>query len=549
MEADIHTPSVDQPVAPSAGHPDQPCAAADPPVDPDEPAQGAATEPPIYRDTDEPEPEMDAEACHDLAVDLQNLGRLAEAEAFYRAALGLDAERGDSWANLGLVLLRLGRAEAAVDCEREALRHDPDNIEALNNLGIAMHALNALSEAENHFRAILRLVPDHANAMLNLGVTRQSLGHLEEAETLYRCARALGADTARVCNNMALALAELDRLEAAETACRDALAANPDYPEAAVNLGMILLMRGKMAEAWPHYEARWRVAPLGQQAQLPAATRWTGQEPVYRRTILLLAEQGFGDALQFCRYAPMLARRGAKVIIAVPTALGRLMRSLQGIHQVVSPDDALPEFDLHCPLLSLPLAFGTTEATIPWRVPYLEADADAIERWQRVIPSAGDGGLRVGLVWAGARRAGQPHAAAIDRRRSMTLAALAPLAEVPGCVFVSLQLGPPARQTAAAPFPLVDVADRLTDFADTAALIEVLDLVVTVDTAVAHLAGALGKPVWLLNRFDACWRWPRDRDDSAWYPTMRLFRQTSPGDWDAVARRVAAALPGFRTYG
>jgi len=503
---------------------------------------------------------IDADLCHAVAVDLQNRGRGAEAETFYRAALALSPERPDSWANLGLTMLREGRAAEAVECERQALRIEPDNTEALNNLGIALHALNALPEAENHFRGVLRLDPEHANATLNLGVIRQSLGHLEEAETLYRRARALGVDEARVCNNLALALAELGRLEDAETTCRDALAANADYPEAAVNLAMILLMRGKLAEGWPWYEARWRVEPLAAQAQLPVATRWTGAEPVAGKTVLLLAEQGFGDALQFCRYTPLVAGLGAHVILAVPAALSRLMGSLKGVDRVVSQDDVLPAFDLHCPLMSLPLAFGTTEETIPCRVPYLEADPDATERARAMVASSGEGEaggeaeagatrLRIGLVWAGAHRPGQPHAAAIDRRRSMKLAEMAPLGDLPGCVFVSLQLGPPAAQIGAAPFPLIDVAGRLTDFADTAALIDTLDLVITVDTAAAHLAGALGKPVWLLSRFDACWRWGRERDDSPWYPTMRLFRQTAPGDWAGVMRRVADALPGFRTFG
>jgi hypothetical protein len=193
------------------------------------------------------------------------------------------------------------------------------------------------------------------------------------------------------------------------------------------------------------------------------------------------------------------------------------------------------------------MVFGTTETNIPARVPYLEADLDAMVGFEAALGETR--GLRVGLVWAGERRAGQPRAAAIDRRRSMSLADMAPLGDVPGCVFVSLQLGPPAKQLAEAPFPLLDLTDRLTDFAATAALIEVLDLVITVDTAVAHVAGALGKPVWLLNRFDGCWRWPRDRDDSAWYPTLRQFRQSIPGDWGEVMRRVAAALPGFQTFG
>ena len=401
---------------------------------------------------------------------------------------------------------------------------------------------------------MLHLDPDHANATLNLGVIRQSLGHLEEAETLYRHARALGVDEARVCNNLALALAELGRLEAAETVCRDALAANADYPEAAVNLGMILLMQFRLAEGWPWYEARWRVQPLLSLAQLPAETRWTGAEPITGKTILLLGEQGFGDVLQFCRYAPMVASLGARVILAVPATLSRLMGSLAGVDQVVSQDDVLPAFDLHCPLMSLPMAFATTEQTIPAQAPYLAVDPDAIVSWQAIIPppgntDAGTWGLRIGLVWAGASRPQQPHAAAIDRRRSMQLAQMAPLGALPGNVFVSLQLGPPAAQIETAPFPLIDVASRLTDFADTAALVATLDLIITVDTAVAHLAGALGKPVWLLSRHDACWRWGRDRDDTPWYPTMRLFRQTTPGDWAGVMQRVAAALPGFHMIG
>jgi Flp pilus assembly protein TadD len=496
--------------------------------------------------TAEPSPELDADMCHTIGDDLQRQGRLAEAEAYYRAALTLVPERADLWANFGLAVLNGGRPDEAVRCEREALRLDPDNVEALNNLGIAMHALNALPEAENHFRGVLRLAPEHANATLNLGVIRQCLGHLEEAERLYRRARALGVDEARVCNNLALALSEMDRLVEAEVACREALAARPGYPEASVNLGMILLSRGKMAEGWEHYESRWRVPPLSEQTQLPPETRWTGTEDLDGKTILLLAEQGFGDALQFCRYAPMVARLGAKVILAVASPLGRLMETLAGVDRVVSQNDPLPDFDFFCPLLSLPMVFGTTETTIPWRVPYLQADADAIADFGAALKETR--GLRVGLVWAGAGRLEQPRAAAIDRRRSMRFADMAPLGAVPGCAFVSLQLGAPAAQAAASPFPLIDLTDRLTDFADTAALIEALDLVITVDTAVAHVAGALGKPVWLLNRFDACWRWPRDRDDSAWYPTVRLFRQTKPGDWGEVIQRVAAALPGFQTF-
>ncbi len=501
--------------------------------------------------TTEPALDLSPDLCHQKAHELHVNGQLREAETIYRAALALDPGRAASWSALGLAVLKGGRADEAIACQREALRLDPGHAEAHNNLGIAMHSLNALAEAENHFHGVLRLDPGHASAMLNLGVIRQSLGYLEEAEALYRRARELGCDEPRVCNNLALVLAELGQFAEAEAVCRAALDAAPGYPEADINLGMILLMRGKLAEAWPHYEARWRVPPLALQRRLPAHKRWTGAQSVQGKTILLLAEQGFGDTFQFCRYVPLLADMGAEVVLAVPESLVRVMETVPGVARVAGETDAVPAHDLHCHLLSLPIAFGTTVETIPCRMPYLCADPRAVAAWDALIPAASDTiGPRVGLVWAGANRPDQPLAAAIDRRRSMVLADLAPLGAVPGCVFVSLQVGPPAKQAGSAPFPLIDVTGRLTDFADTAALIQTLDLVICVDTAVAHLAAAMGKPVWLLSRYDACWRWLQGtsetgREDSPWYPTLRLFRQTVAGDWGSVVGRVAEALAEF----
>ena len=497
--------------------------------------------------TPEPPPDLDPDLCHERGLELQRLGHTREAAAFYRAALARDPTRPDTWANLGLTILAQGLAAEAMYCQREALRLDPARVEAHNNLGIAAHALNALAEAENHFRGALRLCPDHANATLNLGVTRHSLGYTEEAETLYRRARELGADPARAANNLALCLVERDRLDEAEAACRAALAAAPGYPEAAVNLAMILLMHGRFREAWPHYEARWSVPPLANTARLPAATRWTGAQDLNGKTILLQAEQGFGDTLHFCRYAPMLAARGARVAISAPGALVRLMKSVPGVAVVADSGEPLPDHDFHCPMMSLPMAFDTVLETIPGSVAYLSPPADEAAAWRdRLAEAEIDGKLKIGLVWAGGQRPDQPQAAAIDRRRSMHLSTLLPLAGVKGCVFVSLQVGLPAKQAEMVPFPLIHAADGFVDFADTAALISALDLVIAVDTAVAHLAGALGQPVWLLSRFDACWRWLRGRDDTPWYPTMRLFRQTAPGDWDGVVRRATAALAQFQ---
>jgi hypothetical protein len=232
----------------------------------------------------------------------------------------------------------------------------------------------------------------------------------------------------------------------------------------------------------------------------------------------------------------------ANVVLEVPARLRRLLATLGGSVNVIAHGEKLPKFDLHCPLLSLPLAFGTTLATIPAAVPYLQADREQVMVWRRrlkVLP-----GLRVGIAWAGGLRPFDPLLRAIDLRRSITLGHFAPLTAIPGINLVSLQKGDPASQARTPPsgMELLDVTDELDDFADTASLVAALDLVITVDTAVAHLAGALGRPVWILNRFDACWRWLPGREDSPWYPTARLFRQPTPGDWDGVIANVCSAL-------
>ena len=480
-----------------------------------------------------------AQAEHNHGFHLHLHNRVREAEPFYHRAVALDPAFKEAWINLGLAALTQGRAEEALSCQRQALRLDPDCADAHNNLGMAHYAMGHVAEAENCFRAALRLRAEHPNAMLNLGSTRHILNDLEQAEALFRGALGLGVDPARGNSNLALALLQRMRPEEAELCCRAALAARPENPEARANLALALLLMGRMEEGWREYEARWQVEAMGGPAPMLQQPRWTGQA-LHGETVLLYAEQGFGDTLQFCRYAPMVAAAGGRVVLVVPKPLRRLMTTLDGVAEVRCEDDAmLPAFDYHSPLLSLPGAFGTTLATIPAPRSYLHADAS---RWSELL--AGCPGLKVGLVWAGKSRTAQPHAVAIDQRRSMRLADMEPLLQVGGCSFVSLQLGPPAAQMEWLPegLDLRDVSDRLTDWSDTADLIAGLDLVIAVDTAVVHLAGALGRPVWMLNRFDSCWRWLMHRDDSPWYPSMRQFRQTAPGDWNGVIQRVGDAL-------
>jgi Flp pilus assembly protein TadD len=476
---------------------------------------------------------------HERGFALHSHGLVKEAEPFYRAALSLDPDFKEAWINLGLAAFTLGRRDEAQACQREALRLDPETPDAHNNLGMIHYSQGHLAEAENCFRAALRLDSGHANATLNLGSVRQLEGHVEEAEGLFRRALALGGDPVRANSNLALALMEQVRPAEAEHCCREAMAVAPESPEARANLALALLTQGRLAEGWQAYESRWEVEAMGCPIPVLPQPRWTGQA-LNGETVLLYAEQGFGDVLQFCRYASMVAAAGGRVVLVVPKPLRRLMTTLDGVAELLTEEDGpLPPFDYHCPLLSLPFACNTTLETIPGPAAYLRADAAA---WADVLDPLP--GLKVGVVWAGKARTAQPHAVAIDRRRSMRLADMAPLFSVPGCSFVSLQLGPPARQMQALPDGAVlhEVSDRLDDWADTADLIMGLDLVIAVDTAVAHLAGALGKPVWMLSRFDACWRWFLDRDDTPWYPSMRIFRQAKRGDWAGVIERVRQAL-------
>ncbi len=483
-----------------------------------------------------PDPEIVAEQAYQAHV----RGEWEAADRAYRSVLAIQPDIAPCWSNLGLVLRARAKPDEAELAARTALRLSPDFADAHNSLGMAQHDLNRLAEAENSFRGALRLRPNHAAAWINLGLVRQKFGALEDAEACYREALRCGADFGRVGGNLGMVLLEQGRVEEAEAACRKALHQRPDNAEATVNLAMVLLLTGRFEEGWPAYESRLALArdPMPD----PPIAPWTGQESIAGRTILLRAEQGLGDTLQFCRYASLLADQGALVVLEAQKPLVRLLSSLRGVAAVIGIGDRLPHADLWCSVMSLPHLCGTTLTTIPSEIPYLSPDPSAQAAWGDRL--AGLTGLRVGLVWGGGTRPDQPHAMAIDRRRSMTLADMAPLGELKSCHFISLQLGDKAGQATRPPdgLELLDPTPLLSDFADTAALVANLDLIIAVDTSVAHLAGAIGTPVWLLNRFDTCWRWLLDRDDSPWYPGLRQVRQARPGDWAGVIARVKRAL-------
>jgi tetratricopeptide (TPR) repeat protein len=313
------------------------------------------------------------------------------------------------------------------------------------------------------------------------------------------------------------------------------IAINPTVPEAHYNYSLALLTLGDFQQGWEEYEYRLKCKGLFLRRDF-TQPQWDGS-PLEARTILLYAEQGVGDALQFIRYLPLVEQRGGRIIVECQAELQRLFQTTAERCQIVADGQPLPAFDLHCSLLSLPRVFQTTLANLPQTVPYLQADAEETRKWQHRL--ADDSPIvKVGLAWAG----NPDHKN--DRNRSMKLARLAPLGQAPGVRFFSLQKGATAAQAKTPPpgMDLVDWTEELKDFADTAALIANLDLVIAVDTAVVHLAGAMGKPVWTLLPFVPDWRWLLEREDSPWYPTMRLFRQNSWGDWDSVITRVADAL-------
>ena len=429
------------------------------------------------------------------------------------------------------------------------LKLDDSHAEAHSNRGVLLQDVGDLSGALSSLERAIDRKSDFAHAYSNRGNVLKEMNRLAEALLSYEQALQLDPDMAEAHTNRGNVLKDLNRLDESLASHDEALKLNPDLADARFNRSVVLLTQGDYERGFAEYEWRWRVAHgVGDRdRRRRIEPLWLGAEPLAGKSILLHGEQGLGDTIQFCRYVPLVAQRGARVILQVPPPLQRLMADLPGVAQCVADDDEAPACDFHCPLLSLPLAFGTTLQTVPAQMPYLRADAATVAAWRerigpRTVPL-------VGLVWSGGVRPDNRQARAPNQRRNMPLAALAPILQE-DFEFVSLQKGEPAEAELdagrAQGFARVrEFAAYLTDFNQTAGLIEQLDLVISVDTSTAHLAGALGKPVWILNRFDSCWRWLTERNDSPWYPNARLYRQPSPGDWPAVVRQVGADLVRF----
>jgi tetratricopeptide (TPR) repeat protein len=482
-----------------------------------------------------------AMAYNNLGTALRELGHLKEAVVQHQRALALAPNYAEAQFNLGIVLADQGEFPAAADCYLKAIAIQPAYAAAHLNLGVVLENQGKMSEAEESYRRALTLVPIYVKAHGRLGNILMMQDRLDEAESCFRRALALRPEDTEVYVSIGNILARKCMHRDALESYQQAITRKPDHATARFNASTINLSLGNFAEGWPDYEWRWHMKNM-EGARCPAMPLWDGRD-LHGKSILLTCEQGLGDSLQFVRYAPMVKEKGGQVFLLCPLTLRRLFKNVQGIDQIYVEGDPAPTCDYRAPLLSLPLLLKTRLDTIPTGVPYLFAPEDRAAAWaDRLSRYAG---LKVGLVWAGDPRASNILASSVDRRRSIQLEQFAPLAKIPGPIhFFSLQKGTAAAQAKMPPpgLTLTDFMGEVRDFADTAAFVVNLDLVISVDTAVVHMAGALAKPIWVLSRFDGCWRWLLGCEDSPWYPTLRLFRQPAAGDWQSVVEKVGAAL-------
>jgi tetratricopeptide (TPR) repeat protein len=475
------------------------------------------------------------DALHGLGRLHYDSGHLDTALALFRTALRCDQTRPEGFSSLGLVLHCLKRFNDALVIYDEGLLLSPGNNELLNRRGVVLLELGRPLEALDDFARILAGGPDNLDALGNYGNALIKLNRPEEALAAYDRALTFAPENTQLLTNRAVALRRLDRPHEALMSASRALVARPGFAQARFVESVAQLTLGDFAAGWRGYEARWDVGLLSSQRRSFAAPLWLGSESLAGKTILLHAEQGSGDTIQFVRYAPLVAQRGAKVVLEVQRELAPLLSGVAGVDVVIARGAPLPDFDLHCPLLSLPLAFATDQASIPADIPYLAASGDKIAIWRERLPQ---GRPLVGLAWSG----GVWHDN--DLNRSMELATFAPVLDVAGITFVSLQHDVRERDLPVLQkLPgLLRFKTRFDDFADTAAVVSLLDAVISVDTAVAHLAGAMGKPLLLLLPYAADYRWLRERQDSPWYPTARLYRQQKFGDWDSVVQTLIQDL-------
>jgi len=466
---------------------------------------------------------------------LVEAGLAADALICFQRAFQIDPRLGNAAYKSGVLLQQQKRFDEALVCFDACDRLQPDQAPTLQMRALVLHALGRFDESLRDNSRAHQLDPENPFVRNNLGHDLMYLGRHDEALRWFEAALQVRPAFVEALNNKAFSLAQLHRFDEAFTTYAESKAVDPDHAETDWNLALLQMLTGNFADGWAGREARFGLPSLPVVFPEFPQPRWSGEEDIAGKTILLYADEGLGDSIQFARYVPMVASRGARVVLAVEQALRPLLSGLSGVSQCVAKSAGLPAFDLYCPISSLPLAFRTGLDTIPAPTRYLPPLPEpALRAWQDRLGA--DDGLRVGLVWSGNPR----HAN--DRNRSLALRMLGGILDV-DATFVSLQKDPkPEDQATLSGTDIIDLTAHLTDFFQTAALVSCLDLVITVDTSVAHLAGALGKPTWILLPYTPDYRWLLGRDDSPWYPTVRLFRQTASREYGSVLDRVRTEL-------
>ena len=465
-------------------------------------------------------------------------GNLREAEAIYRKVLAAQADHPAALHWLGVIARETGHEDDALKLLERSFQLNPRDPFTRQDMGETMSSLGRFAEAEQHYLAALAIMPQSAAILNDLSVVYHKMRRYDDALATVDRALAIQPDLPQAHSNRGMALTDRGRFDEAIAALDQSLRLRPNHRPTQLSKARALFLRGDLPPAFELYELRFG------QGEIPYPTlaepMWDGRADVSGKTVLVVSEQGAGDTIHFARYATMLRReRGCDVILICLADVKPLLMTLGGGVRILGSGEDRPKFDYHVPILSLPRIFGTTLETIPCEVPYLSADPARVAKWRERF--AAEARPKVGMVWAGSTT----HKS--DRNRSMPLATLAPLLAMNEVAWFSLQKGPPAGQITQTPNAPLDLAPDLHDYADTAAAIETLDLVITVDTSVAHVAGALARPVWTMLSHEGEWRWTRARaDDSPWYPTMRLYRQPTPGDWGAVIDRVAREVRQLR---
>ena len=510
---------------------------------------------------------MNVNEAMKTALEYQKVGDAEKAANTYIEVLKLQPDNVDALFMLGVIFAQGGFHEHAIDCFQEAVRIKPDHIGAYYNLGNVYRDKGQTDGAIKCYQRVIQLNPDYADAYINLGVLFRQKERFDDEIAAYQKAIRIDSTAAGAYYNLGHSYFEKGRFDEA-LACyqkvtqlvpenidahmnlglifrikglhHDALVCyqkavqiNPEDAEAHWNMSNVLLLTGDFERGWKEYEWLWKTKDNMGRRRNFSQPLWDGSD-IGGRTIFIYAEYGFGDTIQFIRYVRLVKKYGARVIVECQKELASLLRSVHGIDMIIPCGEQLPDFDLHYPLMKLPVAFHTDFGNMPAETPYILADRGLIQEWnRRLMPDSA--GLKIGLVWSGG---------GLPLKKSCSLEMYAPLADLKGITFYSLQMGEAGKEAENPPtgMKLRDYTNEIRDFSDTAALIENLDLVIAVDTSVAHLAGALGKPVWVLLPFVPDWRWFLDREDSPWYPSMRLFRQPSLGDWGSVSAKVVEGL-------